>query len=76
LNTDTWFFQLEPDAVLFTRRAEGDGGLIGDASWRATPETRFVVPGLTYDALRAAGGGTITFAPDNSTFRIERSPVS
>ncbi|MCP1550696.1 MULTISPECIES: hypothetical protein [Methylorubrum] len=66
-----WYFHTDGDAIEMVARAEGEGGMIGDAHGRIEPNDPILEPpGLTYAALKAAGGGVLEIADDYKSFTI------
>lgn len=65
-----WYFDVAEDEVHLVARAEGDG-IVGDARRVYRPgDVSASPPGITYEALRAAGGGVLEIADDRTSFRI------
>lgn len=58
-------FQVDGNQVVIRQRAEDDER-VGDSLAVLVSTDKVVVPGLSYEALVAAGGGTIEFADDGS----------
>lgn len=69
------YFRTEGDTIVVQQRAEGDG-LVGDSLDAINPGDKIVVPGLSYEALLAAGGGTIEFAEDGSATIVPAKEVA
>lgn len=69
--SQVWFFQTDADKnIILQARAEGDAGMIGDASDIITPGGSTGVHGLSYEALLIYGAGRLTIRDDYGGFEI------
>lgn len=68
---ERWYFHTDGEAIEMVARAEGEGGMVGDAHDRIEPgDVLKQPPGLTYAILKEAGAGILEIADDGGSFVV------